>query len=224
MMVGEGRTGWALVMMPAPLAATAQVLETTGSWAGLDVTMRSPADKITFGTPFDVGFIVDSAALPDSSDFAAFKSTVHFSNTVDLSAAQWSYRLFSDDPAFNASFSGLVGDAIAPVSGSFALDLVDPFYLGRTFGGFGFSQLDGEFNDRIEWSITNIIIAGNTDFGLTLDDGGIVGVADFGASVLVIDPPPVPEPSILALALVGVGAIGWRARRAHHPRSRSRSA
>ena len=77
-----------------------------------------------------------------------------------------------------------------------------------------------------EWSITNIVIAGDTDFGLRLDDGGIVGVADFGASVLVIDPPAVPEPSLLSLMLAGLGVVAWQRRRnggVHGLQKRSRS-
>lgn len=190
--------------------AGAAVKQTTGTWLKMSVTLSSPADKVTRGTPFDLSFLMDNTPAGANSDPAVFLTTVSFSNAVDLSAAHWSYQLTSLNPPNNGSFSGNLGDAFAPVSGNYLVRLVDPFPSFACSDCSGYTWLSGTYEDKALWTFTNIIINADTTVGLTIDDEGITGASALSATVLVIDPPPVPELPPVALLLAGLGVVGWR--------------
>lgn len=209
------RDSTAVAVALASAHAQAAVVETTGSWSGMAVTIVSPAEKITFGTPFDVSFRMDSRTVPPNADLLAFGATVSFSPTVDLSNALWRYDFSSDFPGSSTTRAGALGDLFAPVSGSYVVSLRDPVWFDPFINFDGFSFLDSSFNDVLVWSFTNLVIGGDTTVGLRIDDGGIVGVADFSSSVIVIDPPAqVTAPPALLLTLAGLGALAgsrrWR--------------
>jgi hypothetical protein len=222
MMQPHRARAWALALGMASAAAHAAPTLTTDTWLGMAVTLASPAEKITQFTPFDVGLTIDSSTLPAGSDPRAFTTALTFSDTVDLSQARWRYEFVTDDASmgdfFGLAYSGSVMESFAPVdTGSgIRLDLVDPLW---TQWSTSFTWLDGAYRDQVRWSVTNIIIDGDTTYGATLDDGGITGASRFAADVIVIDPPaagggtPVSEPPTALLSLAGIGAIGWWRRR-----------
>jgi len=211
------RAALALAPLCVPLQASALTVVTTGTWAGLNVTITSP-DKVTFNTAFELSFLMDASTLA-IGDPVAFTSRVSLDNSVGLAGAQWSYQYLSTTPPASQSRSGALGDSYALLSpagpGRTAIQLVDPVAWDATFNPDGFSFLSGEFHDRVRWTLSNLVISADINVGLTLDDGGITGAQSFNTNVVVLDPPaPVPEPAQWAVLTAGLGVLAWRRWRA----------
>lgn len=204
--------GLALIAPPASASSFTQ------EWSGATVSIIYP-EKVTYNTAFDLSFSVDASTMTDF-DAIAFLSGLNISNTVDLSGATWSYLFSSDDPAWNWSFSGVLGDSFATVESSasgYQVAFTDPLTTPH-------SWLWQAYSDKVTWTIQNMIIQDHTSFALTLDDGGILN-GPLQRSVLVLDPPavalaaaaPIPEPASYALMLTGLVALAAIGRRRRDP-------
>lgn len=208
-------------------AAHATTLTYSDTWAGATVSMSYP-DKVIYQTAFDWSFTVDSSTMTDFGQIA-FLSEVAISDTVDLSQATWTYQSSSLDPFWNFTETGSLGDAFTSLTttgSGYKIAFSDPNpYTGP------YSWLTASYEDKITWTLSNIIIQGDTAFSLTLDDGGIL---DGGSqhNIIVIDPPAptavafapaaIPEPSTYALTLAGLGLlVAFGRRRAPAPAAAS---
>ena len=206
----------ALVPLCLPMQASAVTVVTQGSWSGLGVTITSP-DKVTVGTAFELSFLIDAGSL-GAGDPMAFLSNVSLDNTLGLGAATWSYRFTSDFLATPLMRSGALGDANAlqwPAgAGRTVIQLIDPVAADPTFNPDGFTFLSGVSRASVRWTLSDLMMGADIDFGLTLDDGGITGAQPFNASVAVLaQPAPVPEPAHWAQLLGGLCLLAWRRQR-----------
>jgi hypothetical protein len=203
--------GLALIAPPASASSYSQ------EWSGATVSIIYP-EKVTYNTAFDLSFSVDASTM--SGNYAiAFLSGLNISNTVDLSAATWNYLFTSDDPYWNWNISGELGDSPATVettASGYQVAFSDPLTAPHTW-------LWRDYNDKVTWTIQNMIIQDDTSFALTLDDGILNGPSQH--SVIVLDPPavalaapaPVPEPATYALMLTGLAALVAIGRRRRDP-------
>jgi VCBS repeat-containing protein len=152
------------------------------AWGGATVSITYP-DKVTYQTEFDVSFTVDASTM-GTFDAIAFLSTLGMSQTVDLSIATWSYTFVSDDPAWNFSYTGTLGDEVSPwhvTDTQYVVEFADPVTSPYTW-------VWHDYNDRVTWSLNDMIIEGDTTFTLRLDDLGIVA-GPIEPAFIVLDPP-----------------------------------
>lgn len=195
-----------LGLMFLGLLPGAQASVYTQTWAGALVEIIYP-EKVTYNTAFDVSLSVDSSTL--SGDAIAFTTLLNLSNTVNLAGASWEYAFYSDDSSWNWNFSGALGDANTPLvstSAGHSISFNDPvpYYPPYTWLWSG-------YNDKVTWTIRDMVILADTDFSWRLDDLGIVGGPITGGFT-VLDPPAVtvaqiPAPGTLLLALLGFSLL-----------------
>lgn len=196
----------------ALIAPPASASSFTQEWSGATVSILYP-EKVTYNTAFDLSFSVDASTMT-YFDAIAFMSGLSISNTVNLSGATWSYLFSSDDPDWNWNYSGVLGDSFTTVETSasgYQVAFTDPLTGPYTW-------LSQYYNDKVTWTIQNMIIQADTSFALTLDDSGILN-GPLVNGVIVLDPPavalpaPVPEPASYALMLTGLVALAAIGRR-----------
>ncbi len=181
-------------------AAKAATLETT--WLGADVLIQYP-DSVINGDPFDVSFSVDVSPLPETGDSLAYMTFLDITDTVDVSGSTWEYTFISDNPPWNFTLFGALGDAVMPYTqdpSGVAIRLFDPINVTRTW-------LWTDYNDKVVWTLHDLVLLGDTSFDLTLHEF-IDGPTSFGFDVVTGF--PVPEPSSALLLIVGLSIFAVR--------------
>jgi len=192
-------------------SSTTRAATITTDWLGAEVMITHP-DSVVLGAAFDITFSVDASTLPASGTLA-FRTFLDASDTIDVSSSTWEYIFSSDDPAWNRSFSGNLGDSITPFThdaSEYSLRLYDPVNGERTW-------IWADYNDRVTWTLYDIVLLDDTSFALTLD-AYLTGPTtfDFAVTGAPIAVPAVPAPALAAtaLALLAAASVGLRCRRA----------
>lgn len=193
-------------------AAAAQAATYSELWGDATVTITYP-DQVTYNTAFGISFSVDSSTMT-TYDAIAFLSDLTISNTVNLDNATWAYAFTSGDPNWNWNFAGAIGDFNAELTSSAAghkIAFIDPIIDGSDYTWLWRVSGDSTFNDKVTWTVGNMIIQADTTFSLKLDDSNITnGPTQLGFTVL--DPPAalvavVPEPATYLMMLLGLAAL-----------------
>jgi hypothetical protein len=104
----------------------------TSTWLGGEATITHP-DSVAIGETFDIVLSVDSSMLPPSRALS-FKTFLDASDTIDVAGSTWEYIFSSDDPNWNLTYSGDLGDSDTPVTHD-----VDGYSM-RLFGGSYFKR------------------------------------------------------------------------------------
>jgi len=193
-----------LVMLSGPQLARGAAATVTFDWIGSEVSIITPGDA-AYGQPFDISFSIDMSPLPPGDTFA-FKTFLDTTDTVDMTGATWEYTFISDEPAWNFTLSGVLGDATTPTTHDvtgYSMRLYDPINGEYTW-------LWSEFNDKVVWTLHDVVLLADADFTLTLEYFMLLPDA-FAAQVL---PAPVPEPSTASLLCLGLCCLAAVRRRA----------
>jgi len=193
----------AMLMLVAPQSARAAGGTVTFDWIGSEVSIITPGDA-AYGLPFDISFSIDMSTLPPGDTFA-FKTYLDMTDTIDASSATWEYTFISDEPAWNFTLSGALGDVTTPLAhdaSGYSMRLYDPINGDYTW-------LWSEYNDKVIWTLHDLVLLANTDVTLTLEY--FMMLPDSFAAQVV--PGPVPEPSTAGLLCVGLCCLAIVRRR-----------
>jgi len=208
-----------LVLLLGSSATRAATITT--DWLGAEVMITHP-DSVVLGAAFDITFSVDASTLPASGTLA-FKTFLDASDTIDVSNSTWEYIFSSDDPAWNLSFSGNLGDSITPFThdaSGYSVRLYDPVNGERTW-------IWADYDDRVTWTLHDIVLLDDTSLALTLD-AYLTGPTtfDFAVTGAPVAVPALPAPALVAAAffLVAAAAIDLRRRGPGAARDRRRRA
>jgi hypothetical protein len=139
------------------------------------------------------------STLP-SGDTFAFKTWLDANDTIDTTGATWTYTFTSNEAPWNFAQSGVLGDVTAPTTHDvtgYSIRLYDPINGEYTW-------LWSECNDRIVWTLHDLVLLADADFTLTLKYFMMSPVTfDFE----VLPGVSAPEPSTGALLLMGLGCL-----------------
>jgi hypothetical protein len=214
------------VVLPMVVGVEAHAVVQTADWGGATVSMVYP-EKVTYDTAFDFTFGVDSSTMgATDNDALAFLASLSVTDTVLYDHATWSYSLRSaSDPTWSFSSSGTLGDAFTPLAmgtAGFGVTFKDPYMAN--FDDSGTSWLWKDYGDKLTWTVSGLVIRGDTNFSLRLDDYGY-GTGPLSPSALVLDPPApvaaVPEPWEGGMLAVGLPLVAWLVRRQTTARNRA---
>lgn len=187
-----------LVMLSGLQPASGASSTVTFDWIGSEVSITTPGDA-AYGQPFDISFSIDMSPLPPGDTFA-FKTFLAATDTIDTTGASWEYTFISDEPAWNFSVTGSLGDATTPTThdaSGYSTRLYDPVNGEYTW-------LWSDYNDRVVWTLHDLVLLADSEFTLSLEYF-LMLPDSFAAEVL---PGPIPEPSTAALLCVGLGCLG----------------
>jgi len=193
----------ALVMLCAPQPARSAELTITFDWIGSEVSIITPGDA-AYGLPFDISFSIDMSTLPPGDTFA-FKTYLDTTDTVDASSATWEYTFISDEPAWNFTLTGALGDVTTPTThdpSGYSMRLYDPINGEYTW-------LWSDYNDKVVWTLHDLVLLADTDVTLTLEYFMMLPDS-FAAQVA---PGPIPEPSTASLLCAGLCCLAIVRRR-----------
>jgi len=194
----------AILLLSGPPFARAAESTVTFDWMGAEVSIMTP-DDAAYGLPFAISFSIDMSSLPPGDTFA-FKTFLDTTDTIDTSGATWAYTFISDEPAWNFTLSGALGDATTPTThdpSGYSIRLFDPINGEYTW-------LWSEFNDQVVWTLYDLVLLADTDFTLTLENFMMLPDA-FAFDVV---PGPVPEPSTASLLCLGLCCLAAARRNA----------
>jgi hypothetical protein len=144
--------------------SVAEAATITVPWLGGEVSIAHP-DSVVIDQPFDITFSADASTLPAFTALA-FHTFLDVSDTVDLTDSTWEYVFSSDDPNWNLSYTGDLGDATTPYThdvDGYSIRLFDPVNGEWTW-------IWGDYNDKVEWALHDIVLLDDTSFTLTLDE------------------------------------------------------
>lgn len=182
----------------------------TTVWLGAEVSITHP-DSVVYGETFDISFSVDSSTLPPAGTLA-FKTFLDTSDTIDVADSTWEYIFSSDDPDWNLSSSGDLDDSVTPTThdaDGYSIRLFDPVNGERTW-------IWADYNDRVEWTLRDLVLLDDTTFALTLDEflnGPTTFVFDVTGVPASAPVPAVPNAGMLVLCALLVGSALWAAGR-----------
>lgn len=179
------------------------------SLLGAEVAVGFP-DWIDYGSAFDISFSVDVSTMAPGNTLA-FKTYLDTTDTIDLSGSTWEYTFSSDEPAWNFTLFGTPGDATMPMThdaSGYSLRLYDPINGDYTW-------LWSSFNDRVEWTLRNVILNQDTLFSLTLE----LFMTAPETFITAVPQNVLPEPSSRALAALALAGLVLAARTAAARRS-----
>jgi hypothetical protein len=182
---------------------SARAVTVTYSLIGAEVAVSFP-DWINYGEAFDVSFSVDVSTMAPGNTLA-FKTYLDTTDTIDLSGSTWEYTFSSDEPAWNFTLFGTPGDATMPMShdaSGYSLRLYDPINGEYTW-------LWSSFNDRVEWTLRNVILNQDSLFSLTLE----LFMTAPETFITAVPQNVLPEPSPRALAALVLAGLALSARR-----------
>jgi hypothetical protein len=173
-------------------------------WLGADVSITVPG-SVTNGETFDISFSVDVSPLAPGN-VLAFQTFLEASDTIDVAGSTWEYTFISDSPIWNLSFSGVLGDAITPMTrdaNGYSIRLFDPVNGNYTW-------LWSDWNDRVVWTLHDLVWLDHTSFDLTLANFLMLpDTFSFDAPTASL-----PEPSTAALLGMGLCFLAAAANRA----------
>jgi hypothetical protein len=198
-----------LAMLSGPQAARGAGATVTFDWIGSEVSIITPGDA-AYNQPFDISFSIDMSTLPPGDTFA-FKTFLDTNDTIDATGATWTYTFISDEAPWNLSYSGVLGDVTTPTTHDvtgYSIRLFDPVNGNYTW-------LWSDYNDKIVWTIHDLVLLSDADFTLTLEYFMMLPDS-FSAQVL---PASIPEPSTASLLCGGLGCLA-AARRKSRKRER----
>ena len=201
-----------LAMLMGSHAAGAATI--TYVWLGAEVSITTP-DDAAYGQPFDISLSIDTAVMPPGSTLA-FTTFLDASDTIDITNAVWDYAFISDEPVWNFTTSGVLGDATTPTTqdaGGYSTRLFDPVNGNYTW-------LWSDYNDRVVWTLQDLVLLGDTSFTLTLEY--FLSTPD-SFVFEVLPSASAPEPSsaaLLGLGLCFLAAARRRSARRGHSTAR----
>jgi hypothetical protein len=184
-----------LLMLSGPQLARGAESTVTFDWMGSEVAIVA-SDNRAYGQPFDISFSIDMSTLPPGDTFA-FKTYLYASDDIDISGVTWTYTFISDEPVWNLSLTGVLGDVTTPTTydgSGYSIRLYDLINGEYTW-------LFSDYNDKVVWTLHDVVLLADADFDLTLEYFLMLPVT-FGTRVT-----PTPEPSTATLLCLGLGGL-----------------
>jgi hypothetical protein len=188
----------ALLLLASQVAGAATI---TTDWLGAEVSITHP-DSVVVGQAFDITFSVDSSTLAPFG-VLAFKTYLDASDTIDIADSTWEYIFSSDDPDWNLSFTGDLGDSVTPYThdaSGYSFRLYDPVHTEWTW-------IWGDYNDAVSWTLHDIVLLDDTSFSLTLDERfNVPTTFDFEVAAAPVAVPATPPQALVGAALLVLAA------------------